>query len=335
MSIQNIIDVSNICFGINSLKNKQEGSINNISVGLNACGGSSTGASGIENISIGKNSMNILLSGSYNIGIGSNALGSTTTLSNNIGIGTNAGYSNVGGNSIAIGNQAGQTEQRGNSIAIGYQAGNTNQGQSSIAIGYQAGLTNQANNSIIINATGTNQENTNALSCVINPIRNIVIASTSKMLLYNTSTNELQTDISNSLRFSTRGNVGLGIVPSYTLDVSGTINTNTGYNLNYSALPPIRTTQIGYTLKATNSAASGTIATNNFYNISSFSPAVPIGVWLCCGTSATGSTSGYVYTVGVSTTNGSTGVNLYIMGTSISASTWGANYGGATLTRIA
>jgi len=91
-------------------------------------------------------------------------------------------------NAIAIGFSAGRTNQKTNAIAIGGYAGGNNQGTSSIAIGFGAGNSSQANNSIVLNASGTDLNNTTANSLVIKPIRN---ATSTNTLYYNSTTGEV------------------------------------------------------------------------------------------------------------------------------------------------
>lgn len=92
---------------------------------------------------------------------------------------------NLSANNITYGGRI-----TGNSVRIGDDSGLTNQGVNSIAIGLGAGTTDQANNTIIINATGSNLENTTANSFVVKPIRNDANA-TSVALYYDSTTGEI------------------------------------------------------------------------------------------------------------------------------------------------
>jgi hypothetical protein len=109
--------------------------------------------------------------------------------SNEVHLGGDAGKTNQGANAVAVGRLAGATGQKASAVAIGYRAGQSNQGLYSIAIGRDAGQNNQPNNSIILNATGSelvNATRTDAL--YIAPVNS---GTTSNVLFYNTSSNEV------------------------------------------------------------------------------------------------------------------------------------------------
>ena len=76
-------------------------------------------------------------------------------------------------------------------VAIGVLAGDANQGQNALALGRYAGRNNQASQSIVINATGSDLENTTSNSCVVKPIRN---ASGTHSLEYDPTSGEITYD---------------------------------------------------------------------------------------------------------------------------------------------
>lgn len=163
----------------------------------------------------GNNTIALGLNAGLNQGAGSIAIGQNTGSPSSgspqgtdcIAIGGGAGRNTQGNEAIAIGFGAGATSQGIGAIAIGGNAGGTSQGQYaigigsnahfsgagnySIAIGGGAGTANQAANSIIINASGTNVQNTTASSCVIRPIRGIAQGIGVGRLFYNTTTFEI------------------------------------------------------------------------------------------------------------------------------------------------
>ena len=114
-----------------------------------------------------------------------------------VGIGFQAGRVNQSTNAIAIGVNAGTTNQGQNSIAIGVNAGFTNQASFAIAIGVGAGITSQTSNSIILNASAT-PLNSATNGFFVNPLRTFTTDTTSRVLVYNTSTLELLYSTSNA-----------------------------------------------------------------------------------------------------------------------------------------
>ena len=84
------------------------------------------------NILIGGQSGLLLQSTTNNVGIGNNALGgsSTTNGSNNVGIGYQSGINSTGGNNTLLGYQTGGSITGNNNICIGYQATTSSVGNS-------------------------------------------------------------------------------------------------------------------------------------------------------------------------------------------------------------
>ena len=118
---------------------------------------------------------------------------------NSVAIGDDAARYDQGSTSVAIGLNAAYNNQGNNAVAIGKQAGFLNQGDYAVALGNFAGPNNQAANSIVINATGSDLENTVANSCVIAPIRNVT-GSTDPYLFYDDTTGEVTYGIPPSSR---------------------------------------------------------------------------------------------------------------------------------------
>jgi hypothetical protein len=101
--------------------------------------------------------------------------------------------------------------------------------------------------------------------------------ATQAITLAPSATNYGQMDLTGGL--TTSQNVGIGTInPQATLDVNGTINASSGYNLSYSTVPTYTSTQIGYILNGSFSTTT-TYTAGTAYNISIFSN-VPIGVWI-------------------------------------------------------
>jgi len=91
-----------------------------------------------------------------------------------------------------MGTQAGQCNQQANAIALGTQAGQGAQGMYSVAIGSLAG--SEASNSIVINASGSNLNNTTVGAFIVRPIAAFAIAAnnaTYGALMYDTTTREI------------------------------------------------------------------------------------------------------------------------------------------------
>ena len=109
-----------------------------------------------------------------------------------VAVGNGAGGGNQGNSAVAIGISAGQSTQGNSAVAIGDSAGYTNQGVQAIAIGRFAGVTNQANNSIILNATGSDLNQTTANTFTVAPVRNDVsTANVAQVMFYNTTSKEI------------------------------------------------------------------------------------------------------------------------------------------------
>jgi hypothetical protein len=174
---------------------------NSISIGVSA-GESSQGS---FSISIGHNSARYN-QGESSVSIGDNS-GTTGQGIASTCIGYYAGNINQGDNALAIGDGAGNSSQGNGSVAFGSGAGYISQGDYSIAIGCNAGMNNQGKNSIVLSSLGNS-----VLDCAIPGT--IVLAATgpmpeptttgfyvtpisptgneSNVLVYNTSTNEIQ-----------------------------------------------------------------------------------------------------------------------------------------------
>lgn len=138
--------------------------------------------------------------GTQSTAVGSNA-GQTDQGNGATALGALAGNLEQGQSAVAIGALAGSTQQGDWAIAIGAQAGGISQGNYSIALGNLAGGLNQAPNSIVINATGTQLDNTTTSSLKIAPIR-INDDGNENVLVYNTSTKEVSYS---SNKFATTG----------------------------------------------------------------------------------------------------------------------------------
>ena len=146
---------------------------------------------GTEAIAIGKQAGKTS-QGNTAVAIGESA-GKTSQGLSAIAIGTGAATTDQGGAAIAIGNGVAVNNQGESAIAIGNLAVLAGQGDNAIAIGNRAGgfVNPQAATSIILNATGTQIENTTADSFVVKPVRN---ASGTHSMEYNPTTGEITYD---------------------------------------------------------------------------------------------------------------------------------------------
>jgi len=129
--------------------------------------------------------------------------------------------------SIAIGMGAGSRNQGTGAVALGIGAGNYTQGSNSIAIGTYSGYTGQASNSIIINASGTQVDNTISNSCIITPIRDS--GTGSNKLFYNSTSGEIT--YGPTIQYITTSNTAIDTVSPTTIisaDVYGTFTMGTG-----------------------------------------------------------------------------------------------------------
>ena len=107
-----------------------------------------------------------------------------------VAIGNVAGSVSQGINAVAVGREAGNTSQGNNSVAIGFGAGFSSQGRAAVALGAFAGGSTQANNSIILNATGSQLNQTTANTFTVAPVRNDV-ANIGEVLFYNATSKEI------------------------------------------------------------------------------------------------------------------------------------------------
>ena len=103
--------------------------------------------------------------------------GNTNQATTALAIGGGSGMTNQSTGTVAIGYAAARVNQGVDAVAIGQSAGDQDQGASAVAIGGKAGLTSQAANSIVLNATGSNLNNTVASSFVVKPVRNTTMTT--------------------------------------------------------------------------------------------------------------------------------------------------------------
>jgi len=103
--------------------------------------------------------------------------GNTNQATTALAIGGGSGMTNQSTGTVAIGYATARVNQGVDAVAIGQSAGDQNQGASAVAIGGKAGLTSQAANSIVLNATGSNLNNTVASSFVVKPVRNTTMTT--------------------------------------------------------------------------------------------------------------------------------------------------------------
>ncbi|MFN0123426.1 MAG: beta strand repeat-containing protein, partial [Blastocatellia bacterium] len=211
--------------------------LNNVFIGTSA--GAAT-TSGFNNMFMGTAAGQVNTSGSQNNAIGAQAGQALTTGNNNTFIGNQAGYNTTGGiNNMFIGTLAGFANQTGaNNTFIGFSAGQNSTGQSNMFFGVNAGVgttTGGENTFIGVNAGTTNTTGG----------KNLLIGTNTKLGAANlTNAAALgyaaQVDASNALVLGgvtgvnggTSVNVGIGKTnPAHPLDVTGTINTTTQYNL--------------------------------------------------------------------------------------------------------
>jgi len=73
----------------------------------------------------------------------------------------------------------------------GQDSGRSNQGSNAVAIGFGAGNYNQGINSIILNATGTNLNNTTANTFTVKPVRAVNSIVGLEELYYDPKTGEI------------------------------------------------------------------------------------------------------------------------------------------------
>ena len=178
------------------------------------------------------------------------------------GAGTNT---SVSGQGVTIGYFAGYTNQGDDAIAIGDAAGQTNQGNNAIAIGGGAGYIGQGNNSIILNATGTQLNNTAANTFTVKPVRN---ANTANALFYNATTGEISYDLAVGANFAAyAGVVTTNAQPNITsvgtlssLSVTGNITSSGRFVGNGSGLSQLPGGNVtGTVANATYSTSTGNI----------------------------------------------------------------------------
>ena len=151
---------------------------------------------------------------------------------NAIAIGYGASFCNQGLASVSVGGAAGYYNQGTQGIAIGGYAGYSNQGINSIAIGAFSGSNNQPANTIILNASGTplNGVASQISAFYVNPVRNDTITPTLCNLLYDITTSEITYGGTTTNVSSMQGifsSIGVNCnLPSYTIDVDGTIHAS-------------------------------------------------------------------------------------------------------------
>jgi hypothetical protein len=254
--------------------------------------------------------------GAYSISVGQEA-GKTTQGTQAVAIGLYAGYTSQGTYALAIGASTGYNTQGTQAVAIGASAGYANQGASAVAVGFAAGGTNQASNSIILNATGTELNQTTANTFTVAPVRNDV-ANIAQVMFYNTTSKE----VTYGNTISVAGNVTGGNI-STTGNISG--NTN-GFTIGYLNVPQIA---------AANATLALTDAGKHYYSTTAGNLTLTIptnaNVAFATGTAV----SIVVQAAGNILVNATSGVTLYMGGNSTAGNRVVGTYGMATLMKVA
>lgn len=160
---------------------------NTIAIGYDA---GFAGALGDNTIAIGFQSGANQAANAIAIG---NIAGNDTQGSGAVAIGYAAGQFHQGAGAVAIGEYDGASDTAGAgqgdyAVAIGAGAGQYHQGANAIAIGYLAGKTDQTAGSIILNASGSEFNDSGNAGFYVNPIRNAIADN---IVCFNTTTNEL------------------------------------------------------------------------------------------------------------------------------------------------
>ena len=120
------------------------------------------------------------------VGSGAGALSQNTMA---VSVGYLAAQSGQGERAVAVGVNASRYHQNAYAVSLGSSAGQNSQGSYAVAVGAVAGKTSQADNSIVINATGSDLNNTTESSLVVKPVR--YDATHQNTMSYNATTGEI------------------------------------------------------------------------------------------------------------------------------------------------
>jgi hypothetical protein len=254
--------------------------------------------------------------GGYSVGVGREA-GSNAQGGLSVAIGFTAGYTSQGTYALAIGASTGYNTQGTQAVAIGASAGYANQGASAVAVGFAAGGTNQASNSIILNATGTELNQTTANTFTVAPVRNDV-ANIAQVMFYNTTSKE----VTYGNTISVAGNVIGGNI-STTGNISG--NTN-GFTIGYLNVPQI---------SAANATLALTDAGKHYYSTTAGNLTLTIPTNASVAFATGTAISIVVQAAGNVLVNATSGVTLYMGGNATAGNRVVGTYGMATLMKVA
>ena len=207
------------------------GGLGNVFVGENA--GKNVNAYAFDNTFVGSRAGSTNTEGYYNAFFGAEAGRANTTGTSNTFIGNRAGVSNTGGgNNTFLGDGTGYNNTTGDrNTFIGQSAGaNNSTGSDNVFIGYEAGhYHNEGNTNVFIGEKAGSFNATGAGNVFLGYAAGYHETGSNKLYIANGS------DTSNVLIYGEfdSGRVGLGtLAPEARLDVAGTVNTDSVYQLS-------------------------------------------------------------------------------------------------------
>lgn len=286
---------TNTKYGTGALKNNT-GS-NNTAVGIFA---SFQNLGEFNNTSVGANAGFANAGGDNNTAVGAGSLCNNTTGALNTAVGSSALEGVV---SQSVGNQ---------NVAVGVQALYVNEGNMNTAVGSYAGISTTTGSGNTLVGANTTTSPTSSYATAVG--YNAAATQSNTIVLGG------QDPSGNYPNVLVPGDVGINNSnPQYALDVSGNINTNTGYIVSLSN-PVTNSLAIGYVVNVSLNTATATTNVLGSYNGSASTSItnLPRGTWIMSGTAYLGgSTTASLFSINVNLPIGNVNSIYYSPGVSV------------------
>lgn len=240
------------------------------SVYFNTLAGGSAGAAltiGANNLMLGYQAGLINTTGSYNIFAGYQSGKANITGGYNMFIGAGSGVANTASNNVFIGYASGAANTSGNqNMFLGIQSGSVNTtGLNNTYIGYQAGFAGNTSNGVYLGYFAGKYETLSSKLFIDSIDRTDEATARTNSLIYGlfdaTPANQI-------LRLNAK--VGIGMAPTYTLDITGDVNVTGIFRINGEGLGGVSgVTGMGNAGRITKWTAADTLSDSVIYEDSS------------------------------------------------------------------